>query len=866
MVSIGGPQELLDNVEYAFLEDSVYQMLLNPDLSGIIKDTLYKLCLGEIYWNDEIQENIESYKAQTLNKSLFQHEENAIQIIRNSSKAYGQLLNNIYLYEEQTNSYFEYDIILIGHSRLYVIELKHWSGRIQVAPHNWLIRDAHFRADPHKNNGFKCKILKGIYQHHFRTYPNIWVESIVVLTNPEVEVEGADSPASAVKEAKHNLTFSSIGDLLTYVKKRAAADKPLLNNEQIQHIADYLQGLNQPRPSNKYAIPGYETVQYLLQRPEGIELLARPIGPVARGLNRFRVFRIPDYLTGQERERYKRRAFNTINAVSQLNEHPNILKVWLVPNNYGDIIEGSDWSETGTLRDYIHTHKGTLDINEINAICYGITQGLNAAHQNNIIHRAVCPENILLLNGVPKLMNFDLAYQMEDNHLTVITDIEALTDDGYMAPEVLQGHDIDESTDFFALGVIAYELITGSRPFQKVRQFVTTGGRLGESELLRLREKGTPSETIELIEALIQADRRHRISDVNRILTAFSADQISIDQPVAMIQNARLKVGETYDMYEIIEFIGEGREAQIYKARNGRSEIVALKLFNREIERERIFREGDYTAAVKSAYVVGCNNNIGHWKEDRYFLVMDYIEGESMRELINRQISPQVEEFRNVALCLLQGVQAFHNHVGENGEIKTILHCDIKPDNIIITKDGKAVLIDCGIAGPPRVDIFQGTLAYIPPDNLSGADMQFSADGDLFALGISLWEWFCGKRPYEQPAPGEQPFFSPDCLARMPENLRDCLLKAISTEREHRYLKVEDMIADFTGIKEEEKPKSVWALPPNEVAPFADKGVISTGDMNPFVHYLNSLSNASAGNENAMQKPKSVTYSLRTFG
>lgn len=845
LVSIGGPKELLDNVDYAYLDNSVYQMLLNPEPLEIIKNTLCRFSKGQMEWSAQVNEGREKYIATSLNESLFQHEENSIQIIKNNMKTNGQLLNNLYLYERQTNNYYEYDIVLIGHCRLYVIELKHWSGRIQIAPYNWIIHGTQYRTDPHKINSFKCKILKGIYQHRFRTYPNVWVESIVVLTNPDAEVEGAHSPARAAKENNHNITFSSIGDLLTYIKKCDNYNH-ILDNDQIQNIADYLKSLNQPKPRRKYNISGYETVEYLVQRPESIELLARPIGPVARGLNRFRVFRAPVKLTGLDRERFMRRAYNTLNAVSQLKEHPNILKVWLVPNDEGDIIEGSDWSETGTLRDYIHNN-GQLDADEVNNICFGIVQGLIAAHQNGIIHRAVNPENILLHNDVPKLMNFDLAYQLDENHITVIADIESLTDDGYIAPEVLLGQDIDESTDFFALGIIAYELFTGVRPFKKVRQFLRAeGGELSESALATLKNKQLPNATIEVIKALVQADRTNRIKDVNQILEAFSTDKTNLE-PLGATTNAYLKPGDTYDLYEIIEYIGEGREAQIYKARNARLEAIALKLFNREIERERVFREGDYTSAIKSSYVVGCNNTVGHWNEDKFFLVLDYIDGKSMRSWINEHRKPNEDTFRNVATCLLQGVQAFHNYKDETGEVKTILHGDIKPDNILITKDGKAVLIDFGIAGPPRVDVFQGTLAYIPPDSLKGADRQFSEDGDLFALGISLWEWLCGQRPYDEMAIGAKPCLNQDCLDKMPVNLQESLMKAIALEREERFLKVEDMIKAFSG--ELEKPDIQITV--DEEPEIAKIPVTDVADQNPFVLYLNSLSNASAGNENA---------------
>jgi len=839
---------LLETVEYAYLSEDTYQMFLNRSQRNLLKEALIAILKGQYRTDNQPEFMVQE-------SSLFEHEQLAIEVIRNSitKMKIGQVVNNVLVYDNQTKNYYEYDLIVISYSGLYVVELKHWSGQIQIAPYNWLIRGTQYRPDPHKSNAFKCKILKGIYQHHFRTYPNLWVESVVVLTNPDVEVEGADSPLIATKQGKHNLTFSSIGDFLTYIKKGNEFDQHILDEQQINNIANYLRGLSETKSGNKYTIPGYETVEYLVQRPDRIEILARPNSPIARGLNRFRVFRIPDRLKGVERERFIRRAYNTVSAVSQLNEHPNILRVWLIQNDVGDIIEGSDWSETGTLRDYIAINEGELDVKEINNICYGICQGLIAAHQNSIIHRAVNPENILLFNNVPKLMNFDLSYQMDEDHLTVIADLESLIDDGYIAPEVLLGQDIDESTDFFSLGVIAYELITGSKPFKRVRQFIADGGKLSESDLAKLRQKQISTKIIEVIDALVQADRQNRLKDAHEILVAFSTEQ---KEPSLMSLNARLKPGDTYDVYEILEFIGEGREAQTYKARNERSEIVALKLFNREIERERIFREGDNTAAVNSAYVVGCNNIIGHWKDDRYFLILDYVDGESMRSWIEQQRQPNEETFRSVAMCLLQGIKALHQHRDETGQIAPILHGDIKPDNILITKDKKAVLIDFGIAGSPRVDVFQGTLAYIPPDSIKGADRQFAEDGDLYALAVSLWEWLCGDPPYEQLIVGEQPLEHPDCFANIPIDMQKCLLKAIALDRENRFQNVEQMLAAFKGIKEPEEQeieelKEQPDVATSEAQPVEETNTIAGSHQNPFVSYLNTLSNTSAGNENA---------------
>ena len=294
----------------------------------------------------------------------------------------------------------------------------------------------------------------------------------------------------------------------------------------------------------------------------------------------------------------------------------------MIKNEVGDIIEGSEWSETGTLRDLIIKNNGQFRLDNALQICCGIAEALKEAHKNNVIHRAVRPENILMFNDMPKLINFDLAYQIEDNRLTVIEDASKLKDDGYLAPEIVFVQDIDESTDFFSLGVIAYELLTGVKPFSSVKGYVAQKGKLTEQALCRLKQANIPPSLGTLIENMLAVDRSARTKDVNTILDVFKAGCTVDDKRETLVANRILEPGSTHDVYEIEEFIGAGKESQIYKARTLKGALVALKLFNKETPRERIFREAEITSSINSSYVVRCENKIGYWGNDRYFIVL----------------------------------------------------------------------------------------------------------------------------------------------------------------------------------------------------------------------------------------------------
>lgn len=851
-------KRLLETVDYAYLSDDFFAMMQNKRFRELLKSKIvHKLSLGSFVYED-IADNSKTVEESA---SLFSHERNAITALNKAIESYqhGSLLGNVLIYDRQSNNYYEYDCILVARSGIYVIELKHWSGRIEIVEYNWLINAAVYRRDPHQLNNFKAKLLKGIYEQQFRTYPNVWAESVVILTNPDAEVIGADSPNKANSEQRGKSTFASVDDFVDYLKKRELQPNArALADHQIDQIAKYFQSLNDPSNQVKrYEVPGFETVQFLFQSAERMELISRSRGGRLRGLKRFRVFRPPVGIEPIEKERFYKKAYNTLDSVQQIGDHPNILKVWVNTDEDGNIVEASDWSEIGTLHDLLGRKLQPITGERALAICSGITCALDAAHQSEVIHRSLKPKNILMVNDTPKLMNFDLAYQLEENRVTVISDASKIKDDGYVAPEVLLGEDIDEATDFFSLGVIAAEMLGGKRPFNTVRQFMAMGRVPDEFwEILIGRE--VPNQTIEVLKKMIVADRALRLHDIETIRKAFNPNKIDTDPVIEA--NRILSAGTIGNIYEIVDLIGQGMETQVYKAcyrvPNQGLAYVALKLFDIDVPRDRYDREVYITSSIDSAYVVRCNNQYGYWPDGRFYMATNFIEGNALGTMLGEANSVV---FKSVAHCLFEAVRSFHYHRNSEGDLEPWLHSDIKPQNIIVTRDAKAVLIDCGIAGPPRVDVFQGTVGYYPPDNVSDESMFFNQSGDLYALGITLWEWLFGTKPYDFPVIGQIPVIPEDNPFPF---LSDWLTKAVANEAEQRFIDIDEMETSFTSawqttenmskvVQEEFEPTNLNIA--QEKTEITDIEVNTDGEFeyNPFVAYLNSLSNTSALNENA---------------
>ncbi len=282
---------ILETIEYAYLDDELYELLRNAEIRTLFATQI------------QIQlKSLEKAEKDTESKSIFWHENIALEAIGSEVKRYalGHIISNLLIYDNQTNDYYECDLIIISPQGIYLVELKHWSGKIRIAPYNWIKDDVVYRQDPHRANLFKAKILKGIYQHQFRTFPDIWVESVVVLTNPEAEVEGA-SPS---KTEKHCPSFGSIDTFIDFLKHQRRAKEEKLDHLKIERVGHYLESLQHSKREKGHVFPGFEIIERLTERPDLVEYVVRPKEGKIRRSQRFRVFLPPQGSNVHEKERF----------------------------------------------------------------------------------------------------------------------------------------------------------------------------------------------------------------------------------------------------------------------------------------------------------------------------------------------------------------------------------------------------------------------------------------------------------------------------------------------------------------------------------------------------------------------------------
>jgi len=257
------------------------------------------------------------------------------------------------------------------------------------------------------------------------------------------------------------------------------------------------------------------------------------------------------------------------------------------------------------------------------------------------------------------------------------------------------------------------------------------------------------------------------------------------------------------DRYEIIDQIGTGGMSDVYKAKCHKlNRFVAIKVLKQEFSQDKNFvskfRIEAQSAAglthpnVVNVYDVGEENGI-------HYIVMELVEGITLKQYIEKKGKLSSKEAVSIAIQVAQGIEAAHRH--------HIIHRDIKPQNIIISKEGKVKVTDFGIARAATTNTINssamGSVHYISPEQARGG---YSDErSDIYSFGITLYEMLTGKVPFDgdstvavavqhiqdEIAPPSQ------VTEDIPISVDKIFVKCTQKKTERRYQNITDLIADL---------------------------------------------------------------------
>ncbi len=275
------------------------------------------------------------------------------------------------------------------------------------------------------------------------------------------------------------------------------------------------------------------------------------------------------------------------------------------------------------------------------------------------------------------------------------------------------------------------------------------------------------------------------------------------------------------DRYEIIRSIGEGGMANVYLALDTiLNRKVAVKIlrgdlsedekFVRRFQREAISASSLNNPNIVEVYDVGEDNG-------KYFIVMEYVQGLTLKQLIKKRGSLTLPEVVDIMLQLTSAVA--HAHASY------IIHRDIKPQNVIILEDGRVKIMDFGIAVAlnsgelTQTNSVMGTVYYIPPEQANGGPA--TTKSDIYSLGILMYELVTGHVPFKGDNPVEvaikhmnEPLpsiceYDPD----MPQSIENIILRAAAKNPDNRYDSAEEMHEDLKTALDKDRfnePKVVY--------------------------------------------------------
>jgi len=263
--------------------------------------------------------------------------------------------------------------------------------------------------------------------------------------------------------------------------------------------------------------------------------------------------------------------------------------------------------------------------------------------------------------------------------------------------------------------------------------------------------------------------------------------------------------------YELIEKIGGGGMALVYKARcRLLNRFVAVKILREEFTGDEEFVRRFEVEAQSAAslshpnivpiYDVGNENNV-------FYIVMEYIDGITLKDYIVRNGPLDWKEAVKIAIQICSAIEHAHS--------KQIIHRDIKPQNILMTKDGIAKVADFGIARAvtsstiTMVGSTIGSVHYFSPEQARGG--YIDEKSDLYSLGIVIYEMITGEMPFDGESPvaialkhiQDKPVQPIELNKNVPRALNDIVIKAIKKDQSSRYQAATEMLEDLYRVLKE---------------------------------------------------------------
>ena len=531
--------------------------------------------------------------------------------------------------------YWEYDCIVVAPHAIYTIENKDYKGRLEANDDSWFCNDIE-KPNPIKSATYKSKLLASYLKKKDSRFGLAWVDAIVTLSSLGQNKSGFESGSYC-----DNKTFLLDNELIDYLEDNSRLHKTANAISHLQSaIVDFLVGSSQPKNKNKTEICDFIIEEKLDGNDDYVEYLCH---------SKFftdKKYKVRDYaldkagLSPLQLERHKRIVHNGQASEMALPSSTLIIKNHCQTSEDGNhyyVI--TEYMEEHSLRSAIQ--RNTFTDKDKVMIILDIAKALSLAHENNVIHRNVTPENIyILVDNHAALANFGLSYNEmhEEQNWNMTISADAFNRDPYTSEDVIIG-DYSPSSDVYSFGVIIYEMMVGEVPFQNYLQLKSKGGKLTEDMLPSHRNPNVEEWVDEVCRRIIVGDSSERWSNIEEIADYIFDEAIAKkygeSQPNPEAKSwSELKAGDQITPeISLYKELGEGGYSKVFQALHALmpNRVFAAKIFKEGVGPESTIDEFNALKDVDHPNIVKFVYN-GKTYGDLFYTLMEFINGKDIRE------------------------------------------------------------------------------------------------------------------------------------------------------------------------------------------------------------------------------------------
>jgi serine/threonine protein kinase len=707
-------------------------------------------------------------------------EREAVEYLRGHLSSDYTLYHNLELKKDK--EIFEIDLVVLAPHCVYLIDIKGTLGLVRVREPNWYPDNRQPFPSPLKKLRSHAKTLKSLIADSYlpkrQILQKIHIQEAVLMMaeNSQVIDETGLDEDKVLYAGKHCLDYLKSPSCIPYHR----LDKILDFKQEIRNV---LKKAVPPSALKRYG--NWQIEEKLGAEERYTEYRAKGASVVNSGLPvRLRIYNVDIYQAPEIQALQLKVMTTAYRAVYQL-RHSGILRIQdCIETNDGDrIVLVIEDLPSEAL--YQYAKRSDLSLEKKFGIIREVLIALHAAHQQEIIHRNLTLDSILITpNGTALLTGFDYA-RIGDQQSTIADQIQNALEPYavYQAPECQNDPSkATVATDLFAAGAVFYEFLTGRLAFESAVQMI-------ENQAIFPVKPSSCEPSLawgidQWLQKMCAFQAGDRFPDADSALQALTdaAKRQSVDYH-------NLLPGELIaDQYQIVKWLGTGSFGVVYKAVDVLiNENVVLKLitydrysvYDRVIQEYKTLRQvPDHPNVVKIIYIGLCDGSVP-------YIIFEHIDGLDVQQYIDdRALS--FDDVIQIARDTALGLSHLHQH--------GIYHQDIKPPNLLLTDQGvKIIDFNVAVSEQDENPVNGRTNRYIPPDFSTTVELDRTAriDRDLYALGITIYECLTGRYPFEtgQPSLTASPI-NPQTLEnceQFSDELVQILMKAISSNRSDRF-------------------------------------------------------------------------------